>query len=100
MKHILLVDDDKMNLNMARIVLCDDYKITAVMKGSQALTFLENNSCDIILLDINMPEMEVLKFWRKSGRWNSVKIFLLFSLPQIIMRQQKQGVLKPEQWIL
>ena len=77
MKHILLVDDDKMNLNMARIVLCDDYKITAVMKGSQALTVLENNSCDIILLDINMPEMdgfEVLEKIREMEQCKNIPV--------------------------
>lgn len=80
MKHILLVDDDKMNLNMARIVLCDDYKITAVMKGSQALTFLENNSCDIILLDINMPEMdgfEVLEKIREMEQCKNIPVIFL-----------------------
>lgn len=80
MKHILLVDDNKMNLNMARIVLCNDYKITAVMKGSQALTFLENNTCDIILLDINMPEMdgfEVLEKIREIEHCENIPVIFL-----------------------
>ncbi|MBQ9142564.1 MAG: diguanylate cyclase [Lachnospiraceae bacterium] len=80
MKHILLVDDNKMNLNMARIVLCNDYKITAVMKGSQALTFLENNTCDIVLLDINMPEMdgfEVLEKIRKIEHCKNIPVIFL-----------------------
>ncbi|MGN0641818.1 MAG: diguanylate cyclase domain-containing protein [Huintestinicola sp.] len=58
MKHILIVDDNKANLASARAVLCDTYKITAVTMGAQALKFLENNTCDLILLDINMPEMD------------------------------------------
>ena len=58
MKHILIVDDNKANLASARVVLSDTYKITAVTMGSQALKFLENNTCDLILLDINMPEMD------------------------------------------
>ena len=58
MKHILVVDDNKTNLMMAREALCDLYKITAVTMGAQALKFLENNTCDLILLDINMPEMD------------------------------------------
>lgn len=58
MKHILIVDDNKTNLMSAKTVLSDIYKITAVTMGAQALKFLENNTCDLILLDINMPEMD------------------------------------------
>lgn len=58
MKHILIVDDNKENLTAARLVLNDIYKITAVTMGYQALKFLENNNTDLVLLDINMPEMD------------------------------------------
>ncbi len=57
MKHILIVDDNKANLVAAKSALVDMYKITAVTSGMQALKFLENNKPDLILLDINMPEM-------------------------------------------
>ncbi|MBQ8281453.1 MAG: diguanylate cyclase [Lachnospiraceae bacterium] len=58
MKHILVVDDNKVNLVSARNVLGGTYKITAVTMGSQAIKFLENNQVDLILLDKNMPEMD------------------------------------------
>jgi len=57
-KHILIVDDNKTNLIAAKTVLAEQYKITAVTMGAQALKFLENNTCDMILLDIDMPEMD------------------------------------------
>ncbi|MBQ8567858.1 MAG: diguanylate cyclase [Oscillospiraceae bacterium] len=58
MKHILIVDDNKANLTAARTALSDIYKATAVVSGAQALKFLEKNTPDMILLDINMPEMD------------------------------------------
>lgn len=58
MKHILIVDDDKTNLVMAKNALSDLYKVTAVTMGSQALKFLEKNTPDLILLDLNMPDMD------------------------------------------
>ena len=58
MYHILIVDDDKTNLSAAKNALSGTYKITAVTSGEQALRFLKNNVCDLILLDINMPEMD------------------------------------------
>ncbi len=58
MKHILIIDDNKSNLVAARSALTDVYKTTAVTSGAQALKFLENNKPDLMLLDINMPEMD------------------------------------------
>lgn len=73
MKHILIVDDDKMNLLMAKEALCDLYKITAVTKGSEAIKFLERNTCDLILLDINMPEMDGFEVMSKIKEMEQVK---------------------------
>lgn len=58
MKHILVVDDNKVNLVSVKGVLDSLYKVTAVTSGEQALKFLERNHPDLILLDINMPEMD------------------------------------------
>ncbi len=65
MKHILVVDDNKTNLIAAKTVLSDLYKVTAVTMGAQALKFLENNSCDMVLLDIDMPEMDGFEVLRQ-----------------------------------
>lgn len=80
MKHILIVDDDKTNLAMAKRGLSDIYKISAVTMGSQALKFLENNTCDLILLDINMPEMdgfEVLEIIKSNDAHKNIPIIFL-----------------------
>lgn len=65
MKHILIVDDNKTNLTAAKLVLNDIYKVTPVISGAQALKFLENNTADLILLDINMPEMDGFEVMEK-----------------------------------
>lgn len=80
MKHILVVDDNKTNLVMAKEALCDIYKVTAVTMGVQALKFLENNTCDLILLDINMPEMdgfEVLSRIQQMEKCKNIPIIFL-----------------------
>lgn len=80
MKNIMIIDDDKMNLATARKVLSDTYKVIPVLRGSQALTYLENGDCDMILLDINMPEMngfEVLKKIRKLDHCKDTPVILL-----------------------
>lgn len=80
MKHILIVDDNKTSLSSAKAALNDIYKVTAVTSGAQALKFLENNRCDIILLDINMPEMdgfEVMKRIRSNSQRADIPIIFL-----------------------
>ncbi len=58
MKNIILVvDDDKTNLTLAQKILLPYYRIAATNSGLGALKYLENNRPDLILLDINMPEM-------------------------------------------
>lgn len=58
MKSILVVDDVTLNLKYAEEVLKDKYKVTAVRSGKEALAALKNISPDLILLDINMPDMD------------------------------------------
>ena len=80
MKTILVVDDNKLNLATAKNVLSGTYKVVPVMKGSQALTYLENSECDIVLLDINMPEMdgfEVLEKIRQSEKSKNIPVIFL-----------------------
>ena len=80
MKNILVVDDDKINLATARRVLSEKYKVIPVMKGSQALEYLEEGDCDMILLDINMPEMngfEVYEKIRENKRLENIPVIFL-----------------------
>lgn len=80
MKTILVVDDNKLNLASARNTLSGEYKVIPVLKGEQALTYLENGECDIILLDINMPEMdgfEVLAEIKKMERCKNIPVIFL-----------------------
>lgn len=80
MKKILIVDDNKLNLTAAKNVLNDIYKVTPVIKGEQALAFFENQTCDLILLDINMPEMdgfEVLKKLRENEKSKDIPVIFL-----------------------
>lgn len=80
MKSILVVDDDKLNLSTARKVLSEDYKVIPVVRGEQALSYLQNESCDIILLDINMPDMDgfqVLEKIREMERCKNIPVIFL-----------------------
>lgn len=81
MKNIILVvDDDKTNLTLAQKILLSQYRIAATNSGKAALKYLEKNHPDLILLDINMPEMdgfEVMEQIRKNEETADIPIIFL-----------------------
>lgn len=77
---ILVVDDDKTNLILAQNILTPRYRIAASNSGSTALKYLEGHLPDLILLDINMPEMdgfEVLERIRQQEETKSIPVIFL-----------------------
>ncbi len=79
MKSILIVDDNITSLTSARLLLVDQYKVTAVKSGADALKFLEGHTVDLILLDINMPEMDGFEVMSKIRENEScAKIPIIF----------------------
>ena len=57
-KTILVVDDDAMNLKMAEMMLKKKgYDVIKADSGQAALTLLQEEAVDMILLDVEMPGM-------------------------------------------
>ena len=57
-KIILVVDDDAMNLKMAEMMLKKKgYEVKKAASGQEALVLLQEETVDMILLDVEMPGM-------------------------------------------
>jgi len=65
MKKILVVDDEKINLILAKRLLSTDYEVATVDSGAGALDYLENNHADLILLDVKMSGMDGFEVMEK-----------------------------------
>lgn len=77
---ILVVDDDKTNLALAQKILGTQYRIAASTSGQAALKYLETHRPDLILLDINMPEMngfEVMECLRSDLHTETIPVIFL-----------------------
>lgn len=77
---ILVVDDDTSNLALAQKILGKEYRIAAANSGAVALRYLEKNCPDLILLDINMPEMDgfqVMEMIQQMERFSHVPVIFL-----------------------
>ncbi len=58
-KKILIVDDERFNINVLADLLKPNYKIMVAINGKQALKAAQSDSPpDLILLDVMMPEMD------------------------------------------
>ena len=83
-KKLLLVDDDSVYIAIAVAILSDNYDVTAVTSGKEALALILNNyRPDLVLLDILMPEMdgwETFNKLRGISLLNHVPIAFLTSL--------------------
>jgi len=57
-KTILLVDDSAANLTVANALLSDIYTVYTAISGMRMFKLLDKIRPDLILLDIEMPEMD------------------------------------------
>lgn len=77
-KCILVVDDDSMNLARTKTILGKEYEVLLAESGIQALKMLKNTRVDMVLLDIDMPEMDGLEtFERMKGIASGIPVFFL-----------------------
>ncbi len=65
-KRILLVDDeDDARFALSRILANEGYMVDTVSNGYDALNFLQEQDADLIITDINMPQMDGISFLRE-----------------------------------
>jgi len=79
LKTIFVVDDSDTNLATAEEALEDSFNVMTVPSAIKMFTLLEKIRPDLILLDIEMPEMngfEALKRL-KSGVWSDIPVIFL-----------------------
>lgn len=101
-KKVLIVDDDGTVLRMIKTWLSVKYRVYMASSGKMALTFLQTNDVDLVLLDYMMPQMDgpqVLLEIRKDDRLKELPVMFLTS------KSDKESVvsvaaLKPAKYLL
>jgi DNA-binding NtrC family response regulator len=62
---LLIVDDEPGARESLEVILEDDYHVLSVGSGQEALKTLQQKPINLILLDVNMPDMDGLTVLRK-----------------------------------
>lgn len=84
MFHILVVDDDKNTRRYLRAVLeSEGYTVTTAKDGKEALSLMDGNYVDLIVLDIMMPNIDGYEFTRIIRESNENLPILMVSARQL-----------------
>ena len=82
-QKILIVDDSKFNRDILKEILGETYNYLEAENGNQAIQIIgENIGIDLMLLDINMPQMngfEVLKIMKRSQCIEETPVIMISS---------------------
>lgn len=85
--NLLVVDDNKVNrILLARGLEQDGHKIETAENGRQALEMLKRGTYDLVLLDIEMPEMngyQVLEACLQDNELRNLPIIMTSSLDEL-----------------
>ncbi len=79
--HILLAEDNPVNQRLIQILLQKHgYQITTASNGIEALEKLESHHFDLIIADIQMPEMdgkELVRRIKENRQWDRIPIIAM-----------------------
>lgn len=77
-EKILVVDDDKEIINLIDFYLKNEgYDVLKAYNGNEALRLLEENSIQLIILDIMMPELDGMEVLRRVRMKKNIPVIIL-----------------------
>ena len=82
-KTIFVVDDNRSNLVMGKNAISGTYNVFTIISGSQMFQVLEKTTPDLILLDVEMPDMsgyDVLQQLKCNPHTASIPVIFLTAL--------------------
>lgn len=95
--HVLVVDDNKINLLITKknIERIEGHSCETTSNGRQSISIVKENNYDLILMDINMPDMDGFEVTKHIRMFNpDIPIIALTALnsSEIEEKAQKAGI--------
>ncbi len=85
--QVLIVDDNEANRDMlARRLHRRDFSLSMAGDGREALSMIQANLYDLILLDIMMPEIDgyaVLKYLKEDSRLRDIPVIMISAIEEM-----------------
>ncbi len=81
MKKLLIVDDEpNIVMSLEYLFKKEKFEVFIARDGAEAIEIVKNNTLDIILLDIMMPNVDgyqVLKYLKQNEDFKNIKVIIL-----------------------
>jgi len=85
--HVLVVDDNETNRDLlTRWLFREGYTVCTAVNGREALSLLETTPCDLLLLDVMMPELngfEVLQQIKADPALRHLPVLMVSALTEL-----------------
>lgn len=92
---IMYVEDNLENrILVRRILMAEDYAILEAVNAADALNQLQNNRPDLILMDINMPDMDGYTLTAKIKSMPGFERVPILALTANVMRGDKEKTIE------
>jgi CheY-like chemotaxis protein len=94
-KLVILVDDNPANLRVGKNVLSEKYSVATAPSAAKLFSLLENNSPQIILLDIDMPEMdgfEAIKLLKSKPETKDIPVIFLTGMSDSLNEEKGRSM--------
>ena len=76
--HLLLVDDEQQILRALRPALsAAGYEVATAETGGEALAYLASEPCDVVILDLGLPDMDGKEVIARIREWSEAPILVL-----------------------
>ena len=76
--HLLLVDDEQQILRALRPALAAaGFEVATAETGGEALAHLASEACDVVILDLGLPDMDGKEVIGRIREWSEVPILVL-----------------------
>jgi two-component system alkaline phosphatase synthesis response regulator PhoP len=77
-KKVLVVDDEKKICDLLEAYLKKDgYEVVTAYEGRQALEIIKKQNPDLVVLDLNLPEMDGLDVCKTLRGWSKIPVIML-----------------------
>ena len=80
-KRILIVDDEEnTRIGLSKLLAQEGFEVGSAADGNEALDYLGQQKVNLVISDINMPEMDGLEFLREiSRKFPSTSVIMITS---------------------
>ncbi len=95
-KQIFIVEDNEKNLELFKAVLgtIPNINISTSITGKEGLQYLKTNYLDIIILDIQLPDMNGIDICKELRKLDKYKKTPILAVTSFAMKGDKERILE------